>query len=896
MSIIRIKFNIEYYTRWGQQVCICGSIPELGKGDENKALELSTADGHNWGAQITLKKTKAIEYYYFIREGETTVRREWGKCRMLKTGNKKAFSIKDHWKDKPAHQYLYSSVFIESVFAHKKNDFTSTYKNGNILLNVLCPYVEKNMQPVISGESEELGNWDLAKALPLTYVGEGEWEIVLDADKIHPPTDYKFVIIDASTKKAIRWEDGDNRILNFPNFQKEEKDEVMYIEMAISFRYAYYVWKGCGVAIPVFSLRSDESYGIGDFNDLKKMIDWAATTGQHIVQLLPINDTTTTKTWRDSYPYSAISVFALHPIYLGLNDFPLKDSQKQAAYLSEAKKLNDLKSVDYEKALHLKLKYCRDLFDQEVENILNSAAYIAFCKENESWLFPYCCFCYLRDKNNTTHFEEWGEFAHYDKAQLRHMLKKDKTAKQETDFYGFMQYLLHCQLSEVKEYAHKKGVALKGDIPIGVNRHSVDVWTNPELFNLDAQMGAPPDAFSVFGQNWGFPTYNWHAMEKENYAWWKRRFQKMAYYFDAYRIDHILGFFRIWEIPIDAVQGLLGQFSPALPYTPEELVAAGIPFDEERMVKPFIHENFLPVLFGTYTKEVIRLYLDSIEKERYQLKPFCNTQVKIKNLFKDKTDVKNNRIRKGLMELCTEVLFVKDRMEQNKFHPRIAAQFTYSYRYLDDSVKQAFNRLYDDFFYNKHNEFWREQAMKKLPPLISTTSMMACGEDLGMVPQCVPTVMQELQILSLEIQRMPKTPFVLFADLNHLPYLSVCTTSTHDMSPIRAWWEENKELTQYYYNHVLGHEGEAPDECTPQLCREILELHLQSSSLWVIIPWQDWMAIDGNLRYPDPYAERINIPANPKHYWRYRMHIPLDNLLKEDHLNTVIKEMARRKK
>jgi len=896
MSIIRIKFNIEYYTRWGQQVCICGSIPELGKGDENKALELSTADGHNWGAQITLKKTKAIEYYYFIREGETTVRREWGKCRMLKTGNKKAFSIKDHWKDKPAHQYLYSSVFIESVFAHKKNDSTSTYKNGNILLNVLCPYVEKNMQLVISGESEELGNWDLAKALPLTYVGEGEWEIVLDADKIHPPTDYKFVIIDASTKKAIRWEDGDNRILNFPNFQKEEKDEVMYIEMAISFRYAYYVWKGCGVAIPVFSLRSDESYGIGDFNDLKKMIDWAATTGQHIVQLLPINDTTTTKTWRDSYPYSAISVFALHPIYLGLNDFPLKDSQKQAAYLSEAKKLNDLKSVDYEKALHLKLKYCRDLFDQEVENILNSAAYIAFCKENESWLFPYCCFCYLRDKNNTTHFEEWGEFAHYDKAQLRHMLKKDKTAKQETDFYGFMQYLLHCQLSEVKEYAHKKGVALKGDIPIGVNRHSVDVWTNPELFNLDAQMGAPPDAFSVFGQNWGFPTYNWHAMEKENYAWWKRRFQKMAYYFDAYRIDHILGFFRIWEIPIDAVQGLLGQFSPALPYTPEELVAAGIPFDEERMVKPFIHENFLPVLFGTYTKEVIRLYLDSIEKERYQLKPFCNTQVKIKNLFKDKTDVKNNRIRKGLMELCTEVLFVKDRMEQNKFHPRIAAQFTYSYRYLDDSVKQAFNRLYDDFFYNKHNEFWREQAMKKLPPLISTTSMMACGEDLGMVPQCVPTVMQELQILSLEIQRMPKTPFVLFADLNHLPYLSVCTTSTHDMSPIRAWWEENKELTQYYYNHVLGHEGEAPDECTPQLCREILELHLQSSSLWVIIPWQDWMAIDGNLRYPDPYAERINIPANPKHYWRYRMHIPLDNLLKEDHLNTVIKEMARRKK
>ena len=893
MSTIHIKFNIEYYTRWGQQVCICGSIPELGNRDENKAIELSTTDGHNWGAEITIRKTKTIEYYYFIREAGTTTRREWGKWRLLKTGGKKMFSIKDHWKDKPFHQYLYSSVFIESVFAHKKNNTVSAYKNGNILLHVLCPYAEKNMQPVISGESEGLGNWDLTKALPLTYVGNGEWEIVLDAEKVKPPTAYKFVIVDVSTRKAIRWEDGDNRLLIF---QGEQKDNFMQVEMAIPFRYASYAWKGCGVAIPVFSLRSDESYGIGDLNDLKKMVDWATTTGQHIVQLLPINDTTGSKTWRDSYPYSAISVFALHPIYLGLKDFPLKDSKKQAAYLSEAKKLNDLKDVDYEKALHLKLKYCRDLFDQEAENILPSAAYRTFCKENESWLFPYCCYCYLRDKNNTTHFEDWGEFARYDKAQLKRMLKKDKTAKQETSFYSFMQYLLHCQLSKVKEYAHKKGVALKGDIPIGVHRNSVDVWANPELFNLDAQMGAPPDAFSVFGQNWGFPTYNWPVMEKENYAWWKRRFQKMANYFDAYRIDHILGFFRIWEIPIDAIQGLLGQFNPALPYTSDELVAAGLLFDEERMVKPFIHENFLPVLFGSYTKEVVRLYLESIGKERYRLKPFCDTQVKIKNLFKDKTDVKNNRIRKGLMELCTEVLFVRDRMEQNKFHPRIAAQFTYSYRYLDDTVKQAFNRIYDDFFYNRHNEFWREQAMKKLPPLISATSMMACGEDLGMVPQCVPSVMQELQILSLEIQRMPKTAHTLFSDLKRLPYFSVCTTSTHDMSPIRAWWEENKELTQYYYNHILGHEGEAPDTCTPELCREILELHLQSSSLWVIIPWQDWIAIDGELRYPNPYAERINIPANPKHYWRYRMHISLDDLLKENRFNAVMREMTQRKK
>lgn len=891
MATIRLKFNIEYYTRWGQQVCICGSIPELGDLNENNALVLSTTNGYQWNAEIRTEKTKSFEYYYFIRENGKNVRSEWGKNRQLKIGNKKIFFIEDHWKDKPFHQYLYSSVFIKSIFAHKKNDSSLANPTGNMLLNVLCPYVGKDMQLVISGKSEGLGNWNLNKALPLTHLSDGEWEIILDVHKVKPPVEYKFVIVNAFNKTAVHWEDGNNRVLTF---HEEEKEEIMQIEMAIPFRYSSYVWKGCGVSIPVFSLRSDESAGIGDFHDLKKMIDWTAHTGQHIIQVLPINDTTSTKTWRDSYPYSAISIYALHPVYLSLNDLSLKNPEKQAAYLKEAKKLNGSKSVNYENVLHLKLKYCRDLFHEEAEKVLSSASYHLFYQKNSHWLFPYSCYCYLRDKNNTPHFEDWGEFAVYDKAHLEHMLKKDKMAKRETDFYRFIQYLLHCQLLEVKEYAHKKGVALKGDIPIGVHRHSVDVWTNPELFNLNTQMGAPPDDFSVFGQNWGFPTYNWAAIEKENYAWWKNRLQKMAEYFDAYRIDHILGFFRIWEIPIDAVQGLLGHFNPALPYSSQQLINAGIPFDEERMVKPFIHQNFLPVYFGEYSGDVIDIYLDILDEERFQLKPFCNTQLKIKNLFKGKTDAKNNRIRNGLMGLCTEVLFVRDQVEQHKFHPRIAAQYTYSYQYLDNTVKDAFNRLYDDFYYHKHNDFWREQALKKLPPLISATSMMACGEDLGMVPACVPSVMHELQILSLEIQRMPKAPHVLFSDLNRLPYLSVCTTSTHDMSLIRAWWEENKELTQRYYNEILGHNGKAPDECTPQLCQEILEKHLQSSSMWVILPWQDWMSIDGELRYPNPHEERINIPANPRHYWRYRMHISLDDLIKEEKFNATVRKLNRR--
>jgi 4-alpha-glucanotransferase len=384
-------------------------------------------------------------------------------------------------------------------------------------------------------------------------------------------------------------------------------------------------------------------------------------------------------------------------------------------------------------------------------------------------------------------------------------------------------------------------------------------------------------------------------MESENYAWWKNRFRKMADYFDAYRIDHILGFFRIWEIPLDVVQGLLGYFSPALPYWAEEIENAGIPFDSERLTKPFIHEDFLPELFGAYTDEVKTTYLSKLNDKQFKLNLFCDTQQKIKHLFDGKMDEKNVQIYNGLLTLCSEVLFIRDRYDPNRFHPRITAQNTYSFRYLDEQAQQNFIHLYNEFFYHRHNYFWHEQAMKKLPALISSTSMLVCGEDLGMIPDCVPPVMDELQILSLEIERMPKNPQIRFTDLRNLPYLSVCTTSTHDMSPIRLWWTENRELTQRYYNEILHHEGEAPEECSAELCVEILKNHLNSPAMWVVLPWQDWLSIDERLRNPNIEMERINIPANPEHYWRYRMYISLDDLLVENELNERVREMSERR-
>jgi 4-alpha-glucanotransferase len=314
-------------------------------------------------------------------------------------------------------------------------------------------------------------------------------------------------------------------------------------------------------------------------------------------------------------------------------------------------------------------------------------------------------------------------------------------------------------------------------------------------------------------------------------------------------------------------------------------------FDESRMTRPYIHEHFLEDVFGEYSAEVIERYLHAISRQRYEQNEDCNTQVKIKTLFAGKDDIKSLCIRDGLYRLCNEVLFIRDKREPAKYHPRITAQHSYSYKDLDDAAKDAFNRLYDDFFYRRHTQFWRDEAMKKLPALISSTSMLVCGEDLGMVPECVPAVMHELQILSLEIERMPKEMNVLFNNLAALPYMSVCTSSTHDMSPIRLWWKEDRAITQKYYNEVLRKQGEAPEECTAELCRQIISNHLNAPSMLTILPLQDWLSMDDNLKRPNAEEERINVPAISHHYWRYRMHLTLEELMKATDFNRHVESM-----
>ena len=883
-----VSFNIEYRTSWGEEVRIAGLLPE--------SIPMHTTDGIYWAADVELEVPKegmTINYSYQIEQNQIIIRKEWDSFprRLFLSGNsKKKYQIKDCWKNIPEQLYYYSSAFTEALLAHPDRAEIPPCHRKGLVIKAYAPRINKDYCLAICGNQKALGNWDPDKAIPMSDANFPEWQIELDASKLKFPLEYKFILYHKEEKKADCWENNPNRYLADPELKTNET-------LVISDRYAYFdipVWKGAGIAIPVFSLKSENSFGVGDFGDLKRMIDWAVSTQQKVIQILPINDTTMTHAWTDSYPYNSISIYAFHPMYADIKQMgTLKDKSAAAKFNKKQKELNGLPAMDYEAVNQTKWEYFRLIFKQEGEKVLASGEFGEFFNANKEWLQPYAVFSYLRDAFQTPNFREWPRHSVYNAQDIEKMCRPESVDYPHIALYYYIQFHLHLQLVAATKYAREHGVVLKGDIPIGISRNSVEAWTEPYYFNLNGQAGAPPDDFSVNGQNWGFPTYNWDVMEKDGYRWWMKRFQKMSEYFDAYRIDHILGFFRIWEIPMHAVHGLLGQFIPSIPMSREEIESYGLPFREEYLI-PYIHESFLGQVFGPHTDYVKQTFLLPAETPGvYHMKPEFTTQREVESFFAGKNDENSLWIRDGLYTLISDVLFVPDTKEKDKYHPRIGIQRDFIFRSLNEQEQNAFNRLYDQYYYHRHNEFWRQQAMKKLPQLTQSTRMLVCGEDLGMIPDCVSSVMNDLRILSLEIQRMPKNPMHEFGYLNEYPYRSVCTISTHDMSTLRGWWEEDYLQTQRYYNTMLGHYGTAPTVATPELCEEVVRNHLKSNSILCILSLQDWLSIDGKWRNPNVQEERINVPSNPRNYWRYRMHLTLEQLMKAEELNDKIRELIK---
>lgn len=892
---VSVTFIINYYTKPGQSLFITARHPLFGNGDPAAALPMSFLDDQHWQADISInkKETESIVYNYVLRDADGSLVYDGGKDKKLVPSSYRLDNvvILDTWDFEGYYDNaFFTEPFTEVLF--KKNLTITEEKEPDHythICRVKAPLLQKGQIVCLTGSSDALKNWNTGEPF-LLHKNEEEdyWQIRLDLSEADFPLSYKYGVFDTNKNELVHLENGDNRVW----YNGGNDDTEIFVNDGF-IRLPDTSWKGAGVAIPVFSLRTENSWGVGEFTDIKQLADWSRSAGLQLIQLLPVNDTTSTKTWRDSYPYAAISAFALHAMYLNM-DAMINEENKGLSepYKEEAKRLNGLSDVDYEAVNDIKWKLIHEVYPLQKEATFASDDYQAFFDDNKHWLVPYAAFCTLRDTYSTADSSQWNEYKKYDAEAVSRLADSDEE-KDKAGMYYFVQYHLHLQLKEAADYAHSLGIVIKGDIPIGVARHGADTWQHPELFNLDMQAGAPPDPFAVKGQNWGFPTYNWQRMKEDGFAWWKQRFSQMSNYFDAFRIDHILGFFRIWSIPIESVEGIMGYFVPALPVHVNEFAQWNTYFDYKRYTKPYINDQIIVDLCGDQSQSVKDTFLVKDEDGTYSLRLEVSTQKRVETYFaiREKND-HNDWLKQLLFDLISNVILFEEKGSNGQlFHFRFGMEKTLSYQYMDNWSKHQLYFLSINYFYERQNEFWRGEALQKLPALKQETDMLICGEDLGLVPATVPRVMQDLGLLSLEVQRMPKDEHATFTNLERAPFLSVVTPSTHDMSTIRGWWEEDRSLTQNFYNNQLGRQGNAPQYCEPDINKQVIEQHLYSPAMWSIFQLQDLMGIDGELRRADPNAERINVPAIPQYYWRYRMHLTLEELMKRNSFTEQLKGM-----
>ncbi|KAG1371187.1 4-alpha-glucanotransferase DPE2 [Cocos nucifera] len=829
LSTVTLLFKLPYYTQWGQSLLISGSEAVLGSWNVKKGLVLSPFHQGNeliWCGKIFVPIAFTCEYsYYLVDDDRNILRWEGGKKRnlILPEGllEGEVVEIHDLWQNASEALFL-RSAFKNVIFGGDKNLEPETssgalqknleWKDSIVVQFVIsCPYLEVG--------SSEMPWRGAGVAIPMFSIrsnddlGVGEFldlkllvDLAVDSGfhlvQLLPVNDtsvhgmwwdsypYRELVVDLASKSPPNYivlSDGTFRLKFFPQ------------EMP---------WRGAGVAIPMFSIRSNDDLGVGEFLDLKLLVDLAVDSGFHLVQLLPVNDTSVHGMWWDSYPYRFSNTKCLF-----------------------------IQNVDYEATMAAKLSIAKKVFNLEKDKILDSSSFKKFFSVNEEWLKPYAAFCFLRDFFETSDHTQWGRFSHFSKEKLEKLVSEDSLHYGVISFHYYVQFHLHLQLSEAAAYARKKKVVLKGDLPI--------------------------DYFDKNGQNWGFPTYNWEEMSKDNYAWWRARLSQMAKYFTAYRIDHILGFFRIWELPDHAVTGLVGKFRPSIALSQEELEKEGI-WDFNRLSCPYIRQGILQDKFGSLWTVIAANFLNEYQKLCYEFKEDCNTEKKIiaklksspgKLLWLDKEDkIRNNlfdllQIVVKLLETALSgytlmialqillslqnIVLIRDPEDSRKFYPRFNLEDTSSFKDLDEHSKNVLKRLYYDYYFCRQETLWRQNALKTLPVLLNSSDMLACGEDLGLIPSCVHPVMQELGLISLCIQRMPKIAYF------------------------------------------------------------VIQQHCQAPSMWAIFPLQDLLALKEEYTTRPAVEETINDPTNPKHYWRYRVHVTLESLLGDVDLKTTIKDLVR---
>ena len=627
-----------------------------------------------------------------------------------------------------------------------------------------------------------------------------------------------------------------------------------------------------GVILPVSALRSKKSFGIGEFADLPLLGEWCAATGLRFIQILPVNDTGT-----ESSPYSALSAFALHPVYLRLENLPEFDPSMKATLEKERSRLQGFSRIPFPQVVHLKEQFLFKIFSSQEKELCSSSELLSWVESNP-WVLSYVAFRLEKHRHQGKAWTEWGIPYAGDHAILEKIHRGDR----ELIFYSWVQKRLEDQFVQAAKELDRIGVCLKGDLPILMGDDSADVWAYPHLFHRNLRAGAPPDMFSQTGQNWGFPVYNWETLEAEGYRWLKERLQRADLFYHAFRIDHVLGFFRIWALPEKETSGVLGFYFPSSFFSKEDLMREGMDPGRIRWLsEPHIRGEEVRSFQGKIPSALLDALFQRIGSE---------------DLYLFKQEIGERFIEQHLSpgEGRDELLS----LYRNRFF--VETPYGYAPSWYRDSARalgvlrpEERERLQSLVarYYRSSEIVWERVGEKLLQVLKETTGMLPCAEDLGVVPDCVPRVLGRLGILGLRIPRWSRRyketgqPFIPPVEY---PRLTVCASSVHDTSTLRQWWEEEEDRDAFW--KALGYSGSAPPSYTISTAEKVLKGIFETSSILAMVQLQDLFALSRTYRVKDPSEERINIPGTVSdRNWTYR----LPFLLEEFTTDTAFAEKVR---
>lgn len=641
-----------------------------------------------------------------------------------------------------------------------------------------------------------------------------------------------------------------------------------------------------GTAIPVGALKTADSCGVGEFLDLIPFADFCKKAGLKLIQLLPVNDTGT-----ESSPYSALSAFALHPLYISLKSLPEVEGKEEL--LKEItklqKKYEKLPRFQYRELRRKKLELLQKIFESEKEKIISSSELSKWIKNNP-WIQVYSIFMQKKEKKHEASWKEWGE-AQPTKKELDD-LWKDKKNQDGNLFYAWVQMRLDEQFAKASKYAQSLGIKLKGDIPIMMNEDSCDAWAFPEYFNDEMRAGSPPDGPNPVGQNWGFPIYNWDNLKKDDYSWWKNRLIQASKYYQVYRIDHVLGFFRIWATPQRESTAMLGWTQPFEPITTDELHNLG--FSDDRITwlsVPHVPTNQIEAVNnGDYlgTHGILAKIMDRIgNEEMWRFKPEIKGE---KDIWA--SDIPDN-VKPRLAEFWRNRALVK--VADGLYSPLWTYHSTTAWQSLSDDEKYRLGQLIVTK-YSRMEVLWEEQARTLLGDLTSCTDMVACAEDLGSNPESLPRVLNDLSILSLRVVRWsrnwnaPGEPYYQFGEY---PYLSVTTSSVHDSSTARLWWLKEGDSWDFYRTFP-GDSDVQPGSYNSKTARYLLSKMAESNSAFCIHPLQDFLGLVEDYFDENPDNERVNIPGSVNEFnWTYRLPVTIEKLIKNKELISEINNIVK---